>query len=263
MPVSHGSLDTTMQMHRSDVSDLQLDPQRIIDTMAALRQRIDERFPGSGLGRLALRMLDIAEHSAEKVAWVARPILPLRIAIGIVIAALIVLTVGAGLALELPSGIPDFFELIQTLEAALNEVIILGLALFFLLTLENRIKRRRALRSLRELRAVAHIIDMHQLRKDPDQLSVVGMDNPSGPRSKLDRSGLSRYLDYCSEMLSLVSKMAALYAQSFDDPVVLSAVDEVESLTSGLSAKIWQKIMILDRMAIAPGRGQRSASPNA
>lgn len=259
MAASRGSLDTTMQMHRADVSDLQLDPQRIIDTMAALQRRIEERFPGSGLGRLARRMLDIAEHSAEKVAWVARPNLSLRIAIGIIIVALIALTVGAVLALDPPSGIPDFFELIQTLEAALNEVIILGVALFFLLTLENRIKRRRALRSLRELRAVAHIIDMHQLRKDPDGLFAAGMDTASPPKRELDRYGLSRYLDFCSEMLSLVSKMAALYAQSFDDPVVLSAVDEVESLTSGLSGKIWQKIMILDQMASA---SRRQAQPS-
>jgi hypothetical protein len=41
--------------------------------------------------------------------------------------------------------------------------------------------------------------------------------------------------------------VAALYAQTFDDPVVLSAVEELETLTTALSGKIWQKIMILDR----------------
>jgi hypothetical protein len=39
--------------------------------------------------------------------------------------------------------------------------------------------------------------------------------------------------------------------QRFDDPVTLSAVNDVENLTAGLSRKIWQKIMILDRI-IAP-----------
>ena len=47
-------------------------------------------------------------------------------------------------------------------------------------------------------------------------------------------------------MLSLTSKIAALYAERFDDSVVLQAVDEVETITTNLSAKIWQKIMILD-----------------
>jgi hypothetical protein len=66
---------------------------------------------------------------------------------------------------------------------------------------------------------------------------------------------LSRYLDYCSEMLSLLSKSAALYIQDFDDPVTISTVNEIESLASGLSAKIWQKIMILDRSAPGEATG--------
>jgi poly-beta-hydroxyalkanoate depolymerase len=59
---------------------------------------------------------------------------------------------------------------------------------------------------------------------------------------------LTRYLDYCSEMLSLAGKVAALYAQNFPDAVVLAAVNEVETLTTGLSRKIWQKIMILNKL---------------
>ena len=73
----------------------------------------------------------------------------------------------------------------------------------------------------------------------------VGTDTPSSPRRTLTRYELIRYLDYCSEMLSLNSKLAALYAQNFDDPVVLEAVDQVEALTTALSGKIWQKIVIL------------------
>ena len=62
----------------------------------------------------------------------------------------------------------------------------------------------------------------------------------------MTRVELGRYLDYCSEMLALNSKLAALYAQSLHDPVVLAAVDEVETLTTGLTAKIWQKLVILN-----------------
>jgi hypothetical protein len=94
---------------------------------------------------------------------------------------------------------------------------------------------------------------MHQLTKDPDRAVRVLADTPSSPERELGQAQLTRYLDYCSAMLSLVSKIAALYAQSLDDPVVLAAVDEVEALTSGLSNKIWQKIIILDR-SIAEGR---------
>jgi len=64
---------------------------------------------------------------------------------------------------------------------------------------------------------------------------------------------LIRYLDYCSDELALISKIAALYVQKFNDPVSMSAVNDVEDLTSGLSRKIWQKIMIFDRI-LAPAR---------
>jgi hypothetical protein len=57
---------------------------------------------------------------------------------------------------------------------------------------------------------------------------------------------LTRYLDYCSELLAITSKLAAVHAEGFDDASVLAAVNDVESLTQGLSSKIWQKIMILD-----------------
>ena len=59
---------------------------------------------------------------------------------------------------------------------------------------------------------------------------------------------LSRYLDYCTELLSLTGKVASLYVQDFQDPVALDAVNDIENLTTGLSRKIWQKIMILDAL---------------
>jgi hypothetical protein len=59
---------------------------------------------------------------------------------------------------------------------------------------------------------------------------------------------LNRYLDYCSEALALISKIAALYVQGFQDPVLLDAVDDVEDLSAGFSRKIWQKITILENL---------------
>jgi hypothetical protein len=89
---------------------------------------------------------------------------------------------------------------------------------------------------------------MHQLTKDPERIvaRVPEQDTASSPQHAMTRFELGRYLDYCTELLSLISKIAALYVQRFDDEVTLGAVNEVESLTSGLSKKIWQKIMILD-----------------
>ncbi len=87
---------------------------------------------------------------------------------------------------------------------------------------------------------------MHQLTKDPERVLVRTKDTPSSPKQELTSGELTRYLDYCSEMLSLIGKLAALYVQQFDDPVALAAVNDVEQLTNGLSRKIWQKISIVN-----------------
>jgi hypothetical protein len=147
--------------------------------------------------------------------------------------------------MEMPAGGFDLGEFVQVLESGINDVVLIGVAVFFLITLETRIKRRRALDALHELRVIAHIIDMHQLTKDPERIFGQGLDTESSPRRAMTPLELGRYLDYCSEMLSLAGKIAALYVQRFPDDVALGAVNEIEDLTTGLSRKIWQKLMIL------------------
>ena len=61
---------------------------------------------------------------------------------------------------------------------------------------------------------------------------------------------MCRYLHYCGELLALVSKVGHLYVQDFADPATLAAVDQFENLTTGLSGKIWQKIMLLERLPV-------------
>jgi hypothetical protein len=196
----------------------------------------------------------IAEKARERSAWIARPILPLRVAI----VALLAL-IAAGLlvtltALPLPRERVHVVEFVQVLEAGINDVVLVGAAVFFLLTVETRVKRGRALEAIREMRSIAHVIDMHQLTKDPEWLLGRGRETGLLPPRTMTRFELARYLDYCAEMLSLVGKVAALYIERFDDDVALAAVNEVESLTNGLSRKIWQKLMIL--YAKEPGSGE-------
>ena len=145
----------------------------------------------------------------------------------------------------------DAEKIVQTveLEAGISALVFIGAAILFLLSCETRLKRIRALEAIHELRAMAHIVDMHQLTKDPDMLLNGPGPTASSPKRTMDRFELGRYLDYCSEALALLSKIAALYVQGFADPVLLNAVDEVENLTAGFSRKIWQKISILDNLS--------------
>lgn len=228
---------------------LALDPDRIVETIARLRRRIDERFPGAGLGRVCGTLLDIGQRTKERLDWVERPNVWLRTGTGLMAVLLVLGAVAAGWALVQAveaTGISDPFSLVQAVESGIQELVFVAVALAFLLTAEGRLKRKRALGFIKELRALAHLVDMHQLTKDPHRMTVSTPDTSSSPRRELKEHELGRYLDYCSEMVSLTSKIAALYAERFDDAVILQAVDQVEDLTNGLSRKIWQKIMILE-----------------
>ena len=145
----------------------------------------------------------------------------------------------------------------------MNDVVLIGAAVFFLFSVENRVKRSRALKVLYELRAIAHVIDMHQLVKDPSR--QISQNTEHSPKVDLTPAQLTRYLDYCSEMLSLTSKVGALYAQAIDDSVVLQTVNEVEELTTSLSQKIWQKIMVIKELEMdqQPNDPLRPASANS
>jgi hypothetical protein len=131
----------------------------------------------------------------------------------------------------------------------LGSLVFLGAAVLFLVTLETRWKRDAALEAVGELRALAHVIDMHQLTKDPEPILRAGPPTAHSPKRSMTPFELSRYFDYSSEMLAIVSKVGALYIQAFPDTVALEAVDDLEELCSGLSSKIWQKIMVLDRFS--------------
>lgn len=227
---------------------LALDPDKIVGTIALLRRRIEERFPGSGLGRVCATLLDIGERTRERLDWVERPNVWLRAGTGLTAALLALGFVAAGWAViqgVRATGIQDPLSLVEAVESGIQEMVFVAIALVFLLTVEGRRKRKRALSFIRELRALAHMVDMHQLTKDPHRLTGTNPATESSPERQLTEEQLGRYLDYCSEMLSLTSKIAALYAERFDDAVVLQAVDEVEALTTGLSRKIWQKITLL------------------
>lgn len=223
-----------------------LDSEKILATIGTLGRRIEERFPDSGLGRVCQELLTIAGESQERTAWIAKPQRSLRF-----VAGALVTFIAGGLLLVLanaswPQSGFDLVVLVQVSEAGLNIFLLLSAAILFLITAETRVKRRRALKAIHELRALAHVIDMHQLTKDPERLMARRTTTPSSPKQNLSPADLGRYLDYCSEMLSLIGKLAALYVQKFDDPVALAAVNEVEDLTTALSGKIWQKIMIIN-----------------
>jgi len=227
-----------------------LDTEKIVESAERLSLRVEERFQGRGICQVAGEVKRVALEAKKRSEWIATPHWGLRtgILVLLVFLGVGVIVAASGIVGWVEVGKVDIASLLEAINNGINDILLLGAGVFFLFTFESRIKRRRALEALHELRSLAHVIDMHQLTKDPERLLTRGFPTAASPSEKMTGFELSRYLDYCSEMLSLLGKIAALYVQNFDDTVALSAVNEIEDLTTGLSRKIWQKIMILHSM---------------
>lgn len=224
---------------------LEIDEQHVLQTIERLEVRIGERFPTSGLRQACNEFHGFAVRSRQQIAWIVKPNLPIRFAVfGIILLAVLLASYSVQ-SLDVKFSKLGPTEILQLSEVVLNELLLVGAALFFLFTLENRIKRARTLKALHQLRSLAHVVDMHQLTKDPsmvDQKFAV----KSSPKRDLSGFQLKRYLDYCSELLSLVGKLAALYSEKLPEPEVVTAANEIEELCTSLSRKIWQKISTIE-----------------
>ena len=52
-------------------------------SVSTLHRRIEKRFPGSGLGKIAAELQGVAEETVTRTRWIQKPHLPLRCAAAI------------------------------------------------------------------------------------------------------------------------------------------------------------------------------------
>lgn len=231
-----------------------IDATRVIATAELLEARIADRFPESGLRKVAVELIALSRDIAREARHLEAPIRWLRV---MTLATILVGILVIGFVMTILSFDridTGAFDFVQGIEATLNTILLVGLGMITLTQMEIRVKRRKVFAGLHSLRSMIHVIDMHQLTKDPAALSQDFTPSVHSPKRNLSSADLSRYLDYCSEMLSITGKVAALYAQSVDDDVVVRAVNDVENLGTTLSRKIWQKIIMIAEQSGAPRR---------
>ncbi|OFE15860.1 hypothetical protein BA895_04920 [Humibacillus sp. DSM 29435] len=242
-----------------------LDGHEVRAVIVYLGERIDRylpRHPGlrsvtRELGEVVDDLLDRANRASRARAaltWLSRTLIAV---------ILVVVVVATGSAVRdgvAEAGALRAFEWLPVVESGINDLVFAGIAIWFLLSLADRVVRRSLIGYLHRLRSMAHIIDMHQMSKDPAVLlpaafpvAPVG-DDVVSPRTMSVRD-YALYLDYCSELLSLTAKGAALCAEESTDALVLDTVSEIESMTTGMSRKIWQKISLLHDKAPGSLRG--------
>ncbi|HJZ59416.1 MAG TPA: hypothetical protein VKE74_31010 [Gemmataceae bacterium] len=233
--------------------------EKLLETVERLRQRIAERFPGSGLSEVAAELTQVTRESVARAESIRQPNWWIRG--GLILLGVLAVVGVVGHFVTSPDLNTAFRELWHFVDATKGVGVYMVALAAFLVTLEVRFKRRKALKAVHELRALAHLIDMHQLNKDPERVGTKEAARmESGEPMTVEQIG--QYLHYCTALLAIVSKIGQLYVQDFADSTAQAAVDQFENLATGLSGKIWQKIMILDRFQ-AGGVAAPSASAHA
>jgi hypothetical protein len=235
-----------------------LEAEPVLTTLGELRIRIGARFPTRGLYAVSGELLELAGEVATSSARQRDRLRVVRLASRATIALVLVLTVillvfAVRAAVE-DGGPAHDIEWLSLLESGVNDVVFAAIGIWFLYTVPERFRRSDSLALLHELRSLAHVIDMHQLNKDPERLRATFTPTSASPTLGLTHEELEHYLDYCSELLSMVGKTAALCAEESRDAVVLDTVSTIETLTTSMSRKIWQKISVLNEV-------RRSAGP--
>jgi hypothetical protein len=229
---------------------VQLAADHVGATVAQLERRINARFGERGLTKaardLAHLVVLVGEEAALSRARLRRMTVTAR-AVSIVIIAATFVALVISLHSAVADGLARTADWVPLVESVVNDLVFAAIAVVFLWAFPERLERRSLLRLLHRLRSLAHVIDMHQLSKDPEQVSPAYVPTAESVAHGLNADQLHHYLNYCSEMLSLTAKTAALCAEHSTDGVVLETVSYIETLTTELCNKIWQKISLLPR----------------
>jgi hypothetical protein len=207
-----------------------LQPDRVTKTADQLTHWIGTEFATAHLCQVAYEVQTFTQEAVAKAKSIRRPIWVLRIGVWLLLG---VAAAGAGYHL-----LTQPTQTLKFLDETKGAAAYLAGAVILLIGLEVRWKRRKALQAVNDLRALAHIVDMHQVAKDQAIQQFRDEDDPKRTVA---------YLHACSALLALLSKVGQLYVEHFPDPVATSAVNDFETITTGMANKIWLKILSMQK----------------
>src|SRR5438046_9103587 len=98
-----------------------LNADHIIQTIGQLRDRIQERFPGAGLSKVAEELQRIGTEAVTRAEWIARELSRLRIARGVLdelLASIIVLELANVKNSNMRT---SFADVVQEVDAEIND----------------------------------------------------------------------------------------------------------------------------------------------
>ena len=228
MKVGLPAVAVPQQRHR-------LDPARIIETAENLAREVGERLPGSSLAGLAVELAQIAHATNERARQARRPIYAIRVvSLVAVSASLLALWYLVG-HIHTRWVFGTITEVFEAADAGFNLLILLAGALWFLITFENRIKRKKTLMFIEELREFLHVIDVTQLYYTP----VLYNPDPGVARTSVSLD--YTYFLFCTQMLAVIGNLAPLYTRGAADDSIMRAASEVELLANAITDKLLSK----------------------
>lgn len=231
------------------IIEISIGAKGLSEAAATLESRIRARFPTSSLLANASWLRVIIGNAPSETRAYKRRFFALRfvfLMVAFVIAAALTFAI---YQLNLNYKPASLVDLAQLVESGINDIIFLSLGAYFLFRIEPWIKRRRMLLFLGKLRDLIHVTQLLQMHKDPER--VVRPDDRSTAASPdLGDVGTSaflmgKYLDYCLDMLTLISAVAAFVGRDVTDKQLRDGIWEIEELCSTISAKISNKTLML------------------
>ena len=226
-----------------------LQAEKIEKAIDDLEQGIKEILPGRKIADVCQDLKEVIYEAKKKSlrnktqSFTRKKFVKLFLIAALILLATSFITLGLSYLLNFLGSNIGLEEGLQLTDTAIT--LLLPSIAYIFYRLKDNIKtyRSEVLQDLHKLRMLSHIIDVKQLNKTPEWLDWKEQQSKHG--RKLDRPEKAFYLEFCSQMQSLIGKIAVLYIRDVNDPALITAVNEIETLTTGLSRKTWQKLMLM------------------
>ncbi len=234
---------------------MRVDPTLLAEKAREVHRRLVERFPHADLRHVAARIVLLVEGVRKRAARDQHSGVFTRM---LILFLMLALLGGGGYAAFIaapPFTTPSWVELVQAGEAGVQLLILVTIGVLWCWSAGHRARRQRQLGYLGELREIVNILDLFQLDKDPDRLDrSATQSTASSPQLGEVNSPflMGRYLDYVSELLAVVSTLAAYYAATAQDDTVLGVVREIGASAGQHRVHIGQKSLMLTNAHGAP-----------
>src|SRR5262245_24259986 len=119
-------MQTAAQSTQSGINYRQLNEAEIASTIMRLRDRIQERFPESGLSRVANELITVAREASACIDYIRRPNWPLRVFSAFAIVAMVTILVIGVVVIHPPAEFGDLSDMVRAIEATINDIVFLG-----------------------------------------------------------------------------------------------------------------------------------------